>query len=430
MPHASQVDAIIVGAGPAGSTTALLLAGAGHHVVLLDRRRFPRAKPCGDCLSAQATLVLDRLGVLPTVEAERPARLVGWRIISPAGHACSSTFAACSGDARTGSALSLRRDRLDFAILEGARRAGAEVRTGVHVTDLLRNGDGRVTGVRGRDAHGAPLELRARFVVGADGLRSIVARRLGLLGRPSRLRKVSLTAHLKRVRDVDAFGEMHLAPRACAGLAPVSAPDDPDERICNLTLVVRAEDHARAIARDPEAFYWTMLGRFPRLAGRLDDATFAEPTENGEPRFLASGSFDQPTRDVVAHGAALVGDAAGYFDPLTGQGIHHALTGAEFLAEEADALLRAGDAAANRLRRYGRCLRWRMREAHALQRAIEFVTARPALADLAIRRLGKAPATTAALIAATADITPARSIVAPGVLFGLFFPLLPQEPTP
>src|SRR5690606_25087538 len=108
------------------------------------------------------------------------ARLRGWRIISPAGHAFQATFAAAAnGDARVETAISLRREVLDAVLLAGARRAGAEVRTGLHVTDLLRDARGCVSGVEARDREGRTLRLHARLVVGADGLRSVVARRLG-----------------------------------------------------------------------------------------------------------------------------------------------------------------------------------------------------------------------------------------------------------
>lgn len=429
MTRSSELDAIIVGAGPAGSATALLLAGAGHAVALVDRRRFPRAKPCGDCLSAAATRILDRLGVLTAIEAERPARLDGWRIVSPGGGSFLGTFAASAGgDARVASALALPRDRLDRVLAAGAAARGASLTFGYRVDDLVRDARGRVVGVRGRGPDGAPGEIRGRVVIGADGLRSIVARRLALVRRPPRLRKLSLTAHLHGVRGLDSIGEMHVGAHACAGLAPVAAPGDDRGPLANLTLVVDARRHARGVARDPEAFYWETLRRFPRLAGRLDDATVRPAPPPASPRLLASGPFDHPTRDVVADGAALVGDAAGYYDPFTGQGIYQALAGAEILAEELDAALRAGDLSAARLRRYARRHARLVRGARALQHIIEFVTARPALADAAIRRLGRAPRAADAVIAATGDLRPPRSLAAPGILLALL--LAPHRPEP
>ncbi len=285
-----------------------------------------------------------------------------------------------------------------------------------------------MTGVRCRGPDGTPTELRGRLVVGADGLRSVVARRLGLVGRTARLRKVSLTAHLRGVAGVDGIGEMHLASRACAGLAPVTAPDDDRARLCNLTLVVDADRYARDIARDAEGFYWSTLRRFPRLADRIDTARIESRDAMAPgPRLLASGPFDRPTRRIVADGAALVGDAAGYYDPFTGQGIYQALAGAEILAAEAVAALRAGDVSAIRLRRYARRHARLLRGAHALQRAIEFVAARPALADAAIRRLDRAPRAAAALIAATGDLLPTRSLAAPTVLLAFLFASPRQE---
>src|SRR5688500_10316159 len=98
----------------------MLLARAGCSVTLLERQYFPRAKPCGDCLSPGANRVLLRLGLWDAVLATGPARLSGWRLISPAGHSFSAQFAAVTDDAGAHISLATARDRLDAALLEQA----------------------------------------------------------------------------------------------------------------------------------------------------------------------------------------------------------------------------------------------------------------------------------------------------------------------
>jgi flavin-dependent dehydrogenase len=178
-------DAVVVGGGPAGSATAARMAAAGLRVMVLDRATFPRPKPCGECLSPAAVEALGRLGVLDRVLGAGAAPVKGWRIHAGEAAPFEGRFPA----ERPGLALS--RDRLDALLLNHARESGAEVRPEARVVELERDG-GRIAGVRLVTGE----VVRARVVVGADGLRSVVVRRLGLLRRAPRLRKVALTAHL------------------------------------------------------------------------------------------------------------------------------------------------------------------------------------------------------------------------------------------
>ncbi|MEJ2678370.1 MAG: FAD-dependent monooxygenase [Gemmatimonadota bacterium] len=430
-------DAVVVGAGPAGSVTALLLARQGLRVILVDRQAFPRDKPCGECLSARATRVLDRLGLLDAVEAAQPARLHGWTIHAPGGARFTGRF----GD--DGPALAIERLRLDTLLLDAACAAGAQFFRG-HVTGLLRPGDagaaanvvgrgsgsldggparaagvhGPVTGVAGRDAHGRPFRLYARLVVGADGLRSVVARRLGMVRRAPRLRKVSLTTHIDAPGlfppDTDWLGEMHLGDGACVGLAPIDATG----RRVNLTLVVAGRPAALREER-PEAFVADWIRRMPALCDRLGACD-----GNGvhvEGPFLASGPFDVPLRAVVADGAMLVGDAAGYYDPFTGQGIYRALASAESLAGIAGRALRLGDTSARRLAPYGRQLNRMVAPGRRLQHVVEWALARPRRADRVVRRLARSPDVADALIAVTGDTRPVRTLLTPGPLARFLF---------
>lgn len=406
-------DAVaIVGAGPAGSLLATLLARARVPTVLFDRARFPRPKPCGECLSAESTRLLARLGLLDAVE-RHATHLEGWRIFAPAGHAFAARFRDV--DALDG-ALALPRAILDATLLGAARAAGATVRTPVTVTDF-RPGAPPTLHVRGED--GAEI-LEPGLIVGADGLRSVIARRAGAVRRAPRTRKLSLTGHITGA-DLDAWGEMHVAPGMCAGLAAVG------DGVANLTVVADADLHGNA-AKDPLRFFRTALRRFPALPDRLTKAclggrplsgTSAERVSAQAAGLLASGPFDVPMRRTTGPGWVLVGDAAGYFDPFTGQGIHHALRGAELLA---DAILehRAGDATA--LSRFAADYRRITRPARALQRTIDAILRRPRLADVAIRRLAQRPDAARAILAATADLVPPSSLLSPSLLLSFALP--------
>jgi flavin-dependent dehydrogenase len=407
-----SAQVVVVGAGPAGAVTALLLARAGHDVALLDRALFPRPKPCGDCLSAAATGLLERLGLLPEVEAAAPAQLRGWRIHAPSGEWFDGAFPPAGA-----AALALPRERLDSILARAAERAGALLLQGVRVTGVERDGAGAVTGVAATGADGRPLTMGARLVVGADGLRSVVARRLDLVRRAPRLRKLSLTAHARGPVLSGARGEMHVIDGACLGLAAVEAGTDP---LCNLTLVVDAARFGAGAARDPLAFFHAMLTEFPALRGRLERLRL-EPHADGR-MLLASGPFDWTMRHTVLPGAALVGDAAGYYDPFTGQGIFQALAGAELLAAEADAALRAGQRESPLLREYARERQRRVRGARILQRVVEAVLSRPRLANAAIAHLRRSRKLADAVVAVTGDLTPATALLRPSLLLTFLGP--------
>lgn len=393
-----DADVAVVGAGPAGSSLALRLARAGADVVLLDARSFPRSKPCGDCLSPGATPLLRELGVLEAVEARDPGRLTGWRVRSPGGTWFGGRFGEDRGRGPA-AGLSLPRRELDAALLEAARRAGARQLPRTRAVGLLRE-DGRVRGLRLRDGAGRETTLRSRFVAGADGLRSTVARRLGPV-RTGPLDRLGLVRRVRVPAGPERTGELRLGRDGVLGLAPAGR-----ERY-NLTLVVPRSE-AAAVSRDREGYVRRRVTGYG-LGAWLDTA---EPVSEIE----VTGPFDVEPGRVTAPGALLVGDAAGYFDPLTGQGVYRALAGSRLAAASILRGLEEPGREAAELRRYRDGLARLVGPGKRVQRWVDAAVGRPAVIDRLAPLLAARPGLASLLFEVTGDRLPAGRLLHPGAV--------------
>jgi len=403
-------DAIVVGGGPAGAATATFLARAGASVLVLARARFPRAKPCSEYLSPATTAVLERLGggVLEEIERVPHAKLYGMKVIAPNGSTMCGRFAAAHGyPSPRPYSFALARATFDTILLCAAERAGAVVREGVTVQDVVFEGRA-VAGVVGRSGNGERETAKARVVVGADGLRSVVARRLGL-ARTSLPRRIAFTAHVADVAGVDEMGELHVSERGYVGLGPIGGG------ITTVALVVPlAALHRGRGGTSFRASFFAELGRFPGLAGRFDPKRLVREV-------LTTGPFARWSRRSVADGggALLVGDAADFFDPFTGQGIYSALAGAELAAACLLPALARGVSepipAAN-LQPYTRARRREFAGKWLFERLIGLGVGWPALTNRVVGGLARRPDLADLVVGAAGNIVPARRALAPGVL--------------
>jgi menaquinone-9 beta-reductase len=405
-------DAIVVGAGPAGSATALRLARAGARVLLLDRARFPRDKACSEYLSPETTRLLGALSpaVLAAVEGAAPARLYGMKVVAPDGTAMVGRFAAAHAwPSPRPYGYALPRTVLDTILRRAAEDAGARVWEGATVEDLLSDG-GAVTGVRVREEDGQRATLSCRVVVGADGLRSVVARRLGL-HRAGRPRRIAFAAHVTGVAGLEEQGEMHIGPEGYVGMGPIGHGE------ATVALVVPRGRVRRGHRWGSPSEFFAALHRFPGLRGRFATARLTRAV-------LATGPFAQWSRRSVADGACLVGDAADFFDPFTGQGIYGALRGAELAAEcllPALARERGASIPRDALRSYGRARRRAFAGKWVLERLIGLGVGWPALANRVIGRLARSPDLGDLLVGATGSVVPAGAVLAPRTLARLLW---------
>jgi flavin-dependent dehydrogenase len=373
----ADAEVVVVGGGPAGSITAALLARDGHDVLLLDRADFPRPKACGESINPGAVRELDGLGLLPLILSLPHNRITCWRVHPLRGTPFEGRFPV--GEF----ALAMDRSAFDAALLDFARECGAVVHTGVRVTDLTFAAGG-VTGLVTAD-HGW---IGTQLVIGADGLRSVVARRLKLLRRRPRLRKLAMTGHLAATNLPAETGILAMTSWGCIGIAPLAGGT------ANVVVVLDSESRS-LVAGDTDAC-------FDRLLSGSDYLRGATRTGN----VIATGPFDWPTRSVTADGALVVGDAAGYFDPLTGQGIFRALRGARHAAMVAGECLRSHELTARALRSYERRHRRAFAGGAAVQRLIEVGVAHPSIFSACAAILRTFPPLANGLLAVTGDLRP------------------------
>jgi geranylgeranyl reductase family protein len=292
MGAVERYDVAVIGAGPAGSVTAIHLARGGARVLLLDKARFPRDKPCGGGLTLRAVrqLPVDP-GPVVEHEVDRMAFRVGWR-------------AHFERTGRRGPfVLMTQRRRLDHYLAEQAAAAGAEFRDGVRVT-VGADPKGLALLVDGR-------ELRPRVIVGADGANGTTARALGL-GGP--------ITHGVAFEGNAAFDERY------RGLAVIELGTIPG----GYGWVFPKGDHVNVGVGGWEAEGPRLRGHLAELCARHGIDGDALESVRGHRLPLRRSGF------VAARGEALlVGDAAGLVDPLTGDGMYEAFVSARLASAAA-----------------------------------------------------------------------------------------------
>jgi flavin-dependent dehydrogenase len=324
-------DVVIVGGRCAGAALAHLLAARGHDVAVVDRAPLPSDTLSTHAIARGGVVQLARWGLLEGLIASGAPPIRRVTFGSPDG----VTTYPVKDRAGVDHLLAPRRTVLDAVLLDAARQAGATTHPGTLATGLVRSGSGRVVGVsldpRSRAA-GAPHVLRARHVVGADGVRSMVARETGADVHRLWDHDVALFyTYVDRV-DWDGF-ELFVGPKAYAGVFPThgGAACVWLSRPARLLRGVRSAGAGRA-----NALVDALASASPDLARRVRSGRVLVPVRG----WVAPPSF---VRAAYGDGWSLVGDAGCFRDPITGHGITDAFRDAELLAD-ALSLVLTGDA--------------------------------------------------------------------------------------
>jgi menaquinone-9 beta-reductase len=349
-------EVAIVGGGPSGLALAIAAAMRGIGVVVLERGEFPVDKACGEGVLPPGLGVLERLGVLEHLDPAECAPLRRLRYEQEDG-----TFAEGRLPGRGG--LGIRRLALERALLRRAREVGARLED----RRALRSHRWVRGGVELQTDSGV---VSARMLVAADGLSSPLRKSEGLEGRPGRRRRFGLRQHF-RISPWSAAVEVHFAHGAEAYVTPAGA-----QRVGVALLF----DPARVEGR---LGFEELLVLFPRLKEQLGAA-------QADSRPRGAGPMHRVARSQVKDRFALVGDAAGYVDAISGEGLSLAFTGAELLADILPEALRQ-DGRREALLRYERGYQAAFRRYERLTNALLWMAERPGVRRRAIRVLSGRP---------------------------------------
>lgn len=310
-----MLDVLVAGAGPAGAIASLVLARAGARVLVVDRDEFPRDKLCGDTLNPGAVALLASLGL-------HGGPLAG--ALPLAGMVVTGPLAAVEARYPGGVAgLALTRRALDAWLLDQAVRAGARFESGLVVRAPLLEDSRAHPVVRGlqlarRGDAARTIRLPAILTIAADGRRSVAARALGLTHHPQAPRRWAYGTYATGIAATRDVGEMHIRSGFYLGIAPLGGG------CCNVCVVTST----RPVGSAPLDVIGRAIASDARLRHRFANATL-------DPEVRVLGPLAVDAWACGADGLLLAGDAAGFVDPMTGDGLHLAMRGAVLAAEEA-----------------------------------------------------------------------------------------------
>ena len=379
---AIRCEVLVVGAGPAGSVAAATLARAGRDVLLIEAREHPRPKACAEYASPRIADELARL--VPPVDWRPVARPIEGMEVVRGRDRVRIGYRDPAGQPRP--AWGVDRLAFDTLLAAGAAVAGAELRERTRLERLL-TADGRLRGA----VIGTPdgqREVRADWIVGADGARSTLARLLGVARQP-RIRRVGLITHVDGDGGLDDHGEMHVGDGYYVGLAPLPGGG------MNVGMALPMA------AREPaERRYERAIDGLPAVRERLAGLRRTTPLRGVAP-------IGHRVTRAAGPGWLLVGDAAGFLDPFTGEGIYRALRSGRAAAE---AIL---DDPGRADARYEEARQGAFAAKTALTWVVQAMLAAPPVLGYALRRLDARPQTASVLGSALGDCRPATDALSP-----------------
>lgn len=295
-------DVVIVGSGPAGASLAWRLAQQGKSVAFLDKEVTPVRKICGEYLCPRGVQVLHNWGLSEFVDESLAVK--GMRIFSPRGEELHCDFPSVAG-------ISLRRDEFDEMLRQRAIRAGARLFTGVRFEAARLQGKEWLVQTSTED-------FSCKLLLGADGIRSQLSKAVGF-DSECKTSRVAVHCFVDSLEERSPYGEMHLYEKGTyLGVNPTGVKE------LNLGYVLDS-DRLREFENSKD-FLHQSIAKDHKLRKRLDLSTLRE--------IKVTPSLHRKIKSITGRRVALAGDAAGFLDPLTGEGLYGALLSAQILGEQ------------------------------------------------------------------------------------------------
>ncbi|HSC27431.1 MAG TPA: NAD(P)/FAD-dependent oxidoreductase [Vicinamibacterales bacterium] len=337
-----EFDAIVIGGGPAGSTTGALLAARGRRVLLLEREPFPRYH-IGESLIPYTWFTLNRLGVLERLRRSAYPKKYSVQFVSITGRVSQPFYFFQTIHHECAVTWQVLRSDFDAMLLDNAREKGVDVRQGVAVREMIMDG-GRAVGVRA-DVRGAGRqELHGKVIVDASGRDAFLCSRFGWKQRDPELNKIAVWSYFKGAKrdpglDAAATTVAYVPQKGWFWYIPL--PDD----VVSVG-VVGEPGYLYRDSRDPVVIFDREANACAWIREHIRPGSRVEPVR-------VTGEYTYKAREHAGDGFCLVGDAFAFLDPLFSTGLFLALKSGEMAADAIHEGLEAGDVSASRFAAYG-----------------------------------------------------------------------------